>query len=178
MFPGSPEVWMLGTSDFGAQVAAHFGIPYCFAHFITDGHGVERALDLYRERYQPSERHPEPQASVCIWALAADTEEQAERLFTSRAHARLMRETGRRGPMESPETLAAYDYTTPEQAWLSRYRERAIVGTGDQVLSELSGRAEAYGIDEVVVLTWTYHQADRRRSYELLAAAREKTEKK
>ena len=99
MFPGSPEIWMLGTSDYGAQVAAHFGIPYCFAHFITDGRGVERALDIYRERYQPSERHPEPQASVCIWALAAETEDEAERLFTSRAHARLMRETGRRGPM-------------------------------------------------------------------------------
>ena len=171
MFPGSPEVWMLGTSDYGAQVAAHFGIPYCFAHFITDGQGVERAFDIYRERYQPSERHPEPQASVCIWALAAETEAEAERLFTSRAHARLMRETGRRGPMESPETLADYDYSGPETAWLAQYRERSIIGTGDQVFAELSGRAQAYGIDEVVVLTWTYHQADRRRSYALLAEA-------
>ena len=157
-------------------VAAHFGIPYCFAHFITDGRGVERALDIYRERYQPSERHPEPQASVCIWALAAETEDEAERLFTSRAHARLMRETGRRGPMESPETLADHEYSAPEQAWLADYRERAIIGTGEQVLSQLNGRADAYGIDEVVVLTWTYHQADRRNSYELLAKAARMTD--
>ncbi|MEQ9574069.1 MAG: hypothetical protein RLN77_00665, partial [Rhodospirillales bacterium] len=58
-----------------------------------------------------------------------------------------------------------------EKAWLDNYRARSIVGTGGQVFAELSGRAEAYGIDEVVVLTWTYHQADRRRSYELLAKA-------
>ncbi|MAO54407.1 MAG: LLM class flavin-dependent oxidoreductase [Rhodospirillaceae bacterium] len=179
MFPGSPEVWMLGTSDYGAQVAAHFGLPYCFAHFITDGHGTDRALALYRERYQPSERHPEPMGSVCIWALAAETEEEAERLFTSRAHARLMRETGRRGPMESPETLADWEYSEPEKAWLTQYRERAIIGTGEQVVDELTARAEVYGVDEVVVLTWTYHQEDRRRSYELLAAAqREKEGKK
>ena len=171
MFHGSPEIWMLGTSDYGAQVAAHFGLPYCFAHFITDGRGVERALEIYRDRYQPSERHPEPQASVCIWALAAESEDEAERLFTSRAHARLMRETGRRGPMEAPETLAEHTYTAPEKAWLADYRERAIIGTGDQVLAQLSARAEAYGIDEVVVLTWTYHQEDRRRSYALLSEA-------
>ena len=171
MFPGSPEVWMLGTSDYGAQVAAHFGLPYCFAHFITDGRSVERALAIYRERYQPSERHPEPQATVCIWALAAETEDEAERLFTSRAHARLMREVGQRGPMESPEDLAGRQYSAPERAWLDDYRERAIIGTGDQVLAQLQARADAYGINEVVVLTWTYHQADRRKSYELLAKA-------
>ena len=171
MFPGSPEVWMLGTSDYGAQVAAHFGLPYCFAHFITDGRGVERALDIYRERYQPSERHPEPQATVCIWALAAETEEEAERLFMSRAHARLMREVGQRGPMESPDELTGRQYSAPERAWLDDYRERAIIGTGEQTLAQLQARADAYGINEVVVLTWTYHQADRRKSYELLAKA-------
>ena len=81
--------------------------------------------------------------------------------------------------MESPETLADWDYSEPEKAWLTQYRERAIIGTGEQVVDELTARAEAYGVDEVVVLTWTYHQEDRRRSYELLAAAqREKEGKK
>ena len=54
-----PEVWMLGSSNYGAQVAAHFGLPYCFAWFFTDGQGAEEALRMYREGYSPSERHPE-----------------------------------------------------------------------------------------------------------------------
>src|SRR5579871_5076471 len=64
--PTVPEVWILGSSDYGAQVAAHFGLPYCFAHFITDGNGAAEALDLYRAAYRPSARHPEPYASVCV----------------------------------------------------------------------------------------------------------------
>ncbi|MEK9672264.1 MAG: LLM class flavin-dependent oxidoreductase [Rhodospirillaceae bacterium] len=171
MFPGSPEVWMLGTSDYGAQIAAHFGLPYCFAHFITDGRGTETALTLYRGNYKPSARYPEPLSSVCIWALAAETEEKANQLFWSRAHARLMRQTGRRGPMLPPDEAAAQDYSPAEREWLDNYRTQAIVGAGDQVYAELTARAEAYGADEVVVLTWCHDQADRRRSYELLADA-------
>ena len=64
----SPQVWVLGSSEFGAQVAAHFGLPYSFAHFITDGQGVEQAMQMYHRNYQPSERHPTPYASVCVWA--------------------------------------------------------------------------------------------------------------
>ena len=56
--PTSPELWILGSSDYGAQLAAHFGLPYAFAYFFTDGHGVEQALELYRRSYKPSERFP------------------------------------------------------------------------------------------------------------------------
>jgi luciferase family oxidoreductase group 1 len=87
-----PVMWMLGTSDYGAQVAAHFGIPYCFAHFITQGQGCAQALDLYRQHFQPSERHPEPTATVCVWALTADTEEEAHFQYMSRARSRLARD--------------------------------------------------------------------------------------
>ncbi len=62
--PTLPEVWMLGSSDYGPQVAAYFGLPFCFAHFITDGRGVEQAMALYREGYRPSERHPTPHAGA------------------------------------------------------------------------------------------------------------------
>ena len=71
-----PEVWMLGSSNYGAQVAAHFGLPYCFAWFFTDGQGAAEALRMYREGYQPSERHPEAIGGLCVWALAADSEEE------------------------------------------------------------------------------------------------------
>src|SRR6476620_9053224 len=81
--PTSPELWILGSSDYGAQLAAHLGLPYAFAYFFTDGLGCEQALDLYRRGYRGSERHPAPQATICVWALAADTTEEARRLAAS-----------------------------------------------------------------------------------------------
>src|SRR3712207_1991895 len=89
LVPTRPEVWVLGSSDYGAQVAAYFGLPYCFAHFITDGRGAAEAMQVYRDNYRPSPRHPEPHGAVAVWALATDTEAEADRLFTSRAHWRL-----------------------------------------------------------------------------------------
>ena len=67
--PTAPEVWILGSSDYGAQVAALFGLPYCYAWFFSDGAGGERAIDLYKRTYRPSARHPEPHSALCVWAL-------------------------------------------------------------------------------------------------------------
>ncbi len=166
----SPEMWMLGTSDYGAQVAAHFGIPYCFAHFITEGRGCAQALALYREHYQPSERNPEPQTSICIWALTADTEEEAAFQFMSRARSRLMRDRGRLQAIESPEMAAGQAYTPAEQGRLDALRETAFVGTPETVGTQLRNLAEQLELDELVVLTWTHALAVRKRSYALLAA--------
>jgi len=167
--PTSPEIWMLGTSDFGARLAAHFGIPYSFAHFITEGAGVERALDLYRQHYQPSARHPEPQANICVWALAADSDADAEFLFSSRAFCRISRDRGDLRALEPPRPVADYAYNHVEQLRYDQLRQTALIGSGDGVAVQLHELARQYGIDEISVLTWTYHQSDRRRSYELLA---------
>jgi len=165
----APEVWMLGTSDFGAQLAAHFGIPYSFAHFITEGGGVERALDLYRQNYQPSERHPTPQTNVCVWALAAESQADAEFLFSSRAFCKIARDKGDIRAIEAPKALADYGYNRVEKMRYDQLRESALIGSGDQVADKLHALATQYEIDEITVLTWTYNQTDRRRSYELLA---------
>ena len=77
--PTHPTVWVLGSSDYGAQLAAHYGLPYAFAWFITDGRGAKQALALYRSLYRPSPLHPKPEAVLCVWALAADTEAEAWR---------------------------------------------------------------------------------------------------
>ena len=82
--PTMPEVWILGSSDYGAQVAAYFGLPFCFAHFITDGRGVDQALAIYREGYRPSARHPGPHAALCVWAMAAETRTR-RRICSARA---------------------------------------------------------------------------------------------
>src|SRR5690606_4298156 len=68
----APQLWMLGSSAYGAQLAAHLGMPYAFAHFITQGEGCAEALALYRHAFRPGWT-PLPQAAVCVWALAADT---------------------------------------------------------------------------------------------------------
>lgn len=164
-----PEIWILGTSDYGAQVAAHFGVPYCFAHFITDGQGVERAFRIYRENYKPSKQFPKPIANVCVWALAAETEAEAERLFSSRAHWKVLREKGDLRAIEAPETAAAYAYTDADRHRLEALRANAIIGSGTEVYKRLATLADSLDIDEVVVLSWTHDQADRRNSYKLLA---------
>ncbi len=169
--PTSPELWILGSSDYGAQLAAHFGLPYAFAYFFTDGRGVEQALELYRNNYRPSARYPEPQATICVWALAADTEAEARRLAMSREHSRIGRELGIREALVSPETAAAYPYTEAQRASLEAMRRRAYVGTGSQVAARLTELAGSLKLDELVIVTWTHDPAPRHRSYELLAAA-------
>jgi len=163
----APQVWMLGSSSYGAQLAAHFGLPYSFAHFITDGEGCAEALDLYRRLFKPGVT-ARPEANACVWALAADTEEEAWRLFASRERARVDRQTGRFGPLLPPEQ-ALRPYSAAEEGYRQQLRRKAMVGTGAQVALKLRALAEELEVGELVVITWTWDPAAQRRSYELLA---------
>ncbi|GAB3763920.1 LLM class flavin-dependent oxidoreductase [Ramlibacter monticola] len=165
----APQLWMLGSSSYGAQLAAHYGLPYSFAHFISDGEGCAEALELYRQLFKPG-LVQRPEANVCVWALAADTEEEAWRLFASRERARVDRQTGRFGPLLPPEQ-AVRPYDAAEEAFRQGLRARSFVGTGEQVVQRLRALAEALEIEEVVVITWTWDPLAQRRSYELLAGA-------
>ena len=168
--PTSPEIWILGSSDYGARLAAHFGLPYAFAYFFTDGQGVDEALALYRRNYRPSARYPAPVATICVWALAADTEEKARRLLTTREFWRVGFEQGLRNPLVPPEQAASHPYTSQEQARIDELRRKAFAGTADQVAASLTALAQRLELSELVVNTWTFDPAARRRSYELLAA--------
>jgi luciferase family oxidoreductase group 1 len=168
--PGVPEAWILGSSDYGAQVAAHFGLPYCFAHFITDGRGAAEAIEIYREGFRPG-RTPAAHTAVCVWAAVAETEDEAERLFMSRALWRIARDRGAFVPLPSPEEAMSHHYTEAERARIERMRQRSIHGTPDKVAERLRDLAAEVKADELVVLT-TLHDAEaRRRSYALLASA-------
>ena len=169
--PTRPDIWILGSSNYGAQLAAHFGLPYAYAYFFSDGQGVEEALDLYRTHYRPSERHPLPQATICVWALAADTTEEARRLLMTREHWRIGFERGLRLPLVSPEEAAATVYDEADRARIQALRRRAMVGTGDEVAARLRELGAQLALDEIVVNTWTYDPAARRHSYTLLAQA-------
>jgi luciferase family oxidoreductase group 1 len=165
----APEIWILGSSDYGARLAAHFGLPYAFAYFFTDGQGAEQAIALYRAMYQPSERHPVPQATLCVWALAADTEAEALHHALSRERWRVDRERGLFRPLQAPSDIAARGFEPDEWATVERMRRKAFVGTASQVGEKMRTLAAQYGLDELVVNTWAYDPAVRRRSYALLA---------
>ncbi|UCH74135.1 MAG: LLM class flavin-dependent oxidoreductase [Rhodospirillales bacterium] len=165
----APEVWMLGSSLYGAQLAAVLGLPYCFAWFITDGFGCDEALAQYRKSYRPSARWPEPHVALCLWALAADTEEDAQHHFTSRARWKLFRDRGVYGPLESPEAAAAHSYTDKDADILEGLRRDSFVGTGKSVATRIRATAEESGAAEVAIVTWAHDEDVRRRSYELLA---------
>jgi luciferase family oxidoreductase group 1 len=169
--PTSPQLWVLGSSDYGAQLAAHFGLPYAFAYFFSDGRGVEQALSLYRRNYRPSERYPDPIATICVWALAADTETEARRLMGSRELWRIGFEKGERAALASPEAAAAYPYSEAERAVIRDMRDTALVGTADKVAGMLRSLAARLQLDEIVINTWAFDPVARERSYELLAQA-------
>ena len=164
----SPVLWMLGSSDYGAQVAAHLGLPYAFAWFITEGQGAEEALALYRENFRPSAAHPQAQAVLCVWALAADTSEEAWRQFESRARWRMDRNSDRLGPLLPPEQ-ARRDFSVVEKQHLDRLRSRSLVGNGPEVAEKLRDLARTYDVDELVIITWASEPQVQRRSYEILA---------
>jgi luciferase family oxidoreductase group 1 len=167
--PALPEIWILGSSTYGAQLAAHFGLPYAYAYFFSDGEGTEEAMHLYYSLYRPSPRHPEPQATLCVWALAADDEAQARHHALSRDRWRVDRLRGAIGPLQSPDEIAANGFTDEEMPTVAVSRQKAFVGDPAQVAAKLRALAETFRLDELVINTWTYEPAVRRHSYELLA---------
>jgi luciferase family oxidoreductase group 1 len=169
--PTAPQPWILGSSDYGAQVAAYFGLPFCFAAFITDGSGVAEALEVYRSTFRPSLDWPAPHVGICIWAMAADTAAEAERQFLSRAVWRLGRDRGVYAPLPSPEEAAATALSDPERERMARTRSRAIIGTGTDVAARLQALARQHGASEIAILTTMHDPAARRRSYALIAEA-------
>ena len=164
-----PEIWILGSSNYGAQLAAHFGLPYAYAYFFNDGEGTEEAMRLYHSTYKPSEDRPKPQATLCVWALTADDEAMARHHALSRDRWRIDRMRGALGPLQSPDVIAERGFTAEEMATLEATHRKSFVGDPAQVATKLRSLADTYDLDELVINTWTYDPAVRRRSYELLA---------
>ncbi len=166
--PTAPEIWILGSSDYGAQVAALFGLPYCYAWFFSDGAGGERAIDLYKRTYRPSARHPTPHSGLCVWALAAPTMEEAQYHLTSRVLSRINRDLGLLGPLISPEE-AAKELAGHDQERIAKFRRNTFAGTGPEVMARIVELKERVGVDEMAIVTWTHDEDVRRQSYEELA---------
>ncbi len=148
---GSPKVWLLGSSDYSAQLAASFGLPYVFANHFA-GEGLERALGLYRSQYQPSEAHPEPQTFLTVNAIAAPTHEEAEAraLPQLRSMARL-RTNQPMQPLESVEQAQATPMDGLAQTIIDAMRAKWFVGTGAEVAEQLRAFAAKWEVDEVML---------------------------
>ncbi|MFZ2006780.1 MAG: LLM class flavin-dependent oxidoreductase [Stellaceae bacterium] len=165
-----PEIWVLGSSDQSAILAAYFGRAFSFAYFITD-EGGPQIMAAYKAQFRPSEKLSAPQASVGVFVICAESEKCAEYLAASRDLSRLRQRTGHPMPFPPPEEALAYPYTEIERRFVEHSRRRQIVGTPDTVKPQLEALAETYGVDEIVVLTITHDFAARKRSYALLAEA-------
>ena len=165
-----PEVWMLGSSSNGAAAAAYLGLPFAFAHFITAQFGPQ-IMRSYRKGFTPSTRLAAPQASVAVSVMCADTYAEADRLASSAALWRLRPEGPKRGLLLSPEEAAQAKLSEVDAAKMRQKREGILAGDPARVRKDLTELADAFGVEEVVVVTVCHDPKARLRSYELLAEA-------
>jgi luciferase family oxidoreductase group 1 len=163
-------LWILGSSTYGAGLAAALGLPYAFAsHFAPAD--LLAALELYRSEFRPSEQLAAPYAMAGLNVYAADTDEEARRLFTTPQQAWANRFRGEGGPYPAPiDDIEAY-WTEAEKAQASSMLTYSLVGSAATVRAGLERFVGLTGVDEVMVVSAIHDHGARVRSYELLAAA-------
>jgi luciferase family oxidoreductase group 1 len=161
-------LWILGSSLYGAELAAVLGLPYAFAsHFAPDA--LLAALETYRARFQPSDQLDAPYAMVAVNVVAADEEATARRLFTSPQQSFTNVFRGARGQLPPPiDDIEAY-WSPEEKARVSRMLARSYVGTAETVRNGLDGVLAETAADELIVASAIHDHAARVRSYEILA---------
>jgi luciferase family oxidoreductase group 1 len=168
--PTAPEVWLLGSSDQSAMLAAHFGTGFSFAHFINADGGAQ-ITRAYAREFKPSALLAGPRASVAVFVVCAETADEAERLAKSRDLFIARLYTGRGGRYPTVAEAEAHPYTPWERQIVDHARQRRVAGTPEQCRERLEALAREYGVDEIVAVTITETPATRLRSYELLAEA-------
>jgi len=173
--PGSGTkvpIWLLGSSLYSAQLAAHLGLPFAFAsHFAPDL--LLQALHVYRAGYQPSAEWPKPHAMVGVNVVCADGDDQAAFLFTSIQQRFLGMQRGKRGPLPRPVEPAQLEamWSPQEKANVQRMLAAAAVGSPASVRRQLASIVEQTAADELIVAGAVHEHAARLRSYELLSQA-------
>ena len=156
-------MWILGSSDYGAQLAGLFWLALRVRIFFQRRYRRGTGAGALPQELSPQREEPKPIATICVWALAADTEEEALHQFKSRERAIVDRRQGIRLPLMPPEE-AERPYSAAEMATAEKLRRKAIVGSSEQVTARLKELAKSLDLDELVVVTWTYDPAPRHRS--------------
>jgi len=165
-----PPIYLLGSSDYSAQLSGHIGAAFAFAHHFATFDAVE-AMRLYRESFKPSVSHATPYAILATHVVCAETDEEAERLAATVDLNIVRRAKGEYQPLASPEEALAYDYAPIDRARIAENRRRLSVGSPATVKAKLAPLLEATKANELMVTTMIYDHTARKRSYELLAEA-------
>jgi len=168
--PGVPMQWILGSSGGSAAIAAKYGLGFVIARFINGHAGPDQAA-TYRRLFQPSPQFPEPAVMVAISVLCAPTEEKAANMRKLSDYTLVKFEQGQFGPMLSYEEIRDYTFSEAERASIANNHGRIVSGTPEQVKRQLLELADTFATDEIMLTTMTYSQADRLRSFELIADA-------
>lgn len=162
------EVWVLGSSLYGAQLAAMLGLPYAFAsHFAPSE--LDHAIEIYRSRFQPSERLAKPYVMAGINIVAADTDAEAKLLFTSVQQAFVNLRSGRPGRLPAPLEGYERELDPVARQMLSQTLACAVVGSPETVQRGVEAFIARTGADELMVTAQVFDHQARKRSYEILA---------
>jgi luciferase family oxidoreductase group 1 len=163
----APDVWLLGSSGFSAQLSGLLGLPFAFAHHFS-GHNTIPALELYRSSFRPGVL-AEPYAMICASVLLADSRDEARRLALPGALQFVRLRLGTPGPLPSIDEAEAYPWTPQERAFAEQRLDSQVLGTPDEARGQLDRLLADTGADELMVTTTAHALEDRLRSYELLA---------
>jgi luciferase family oxidoreductase group 1 len=161
-------IYLLGSSDFSARLAAELGLPFGFAsHFAPDY--LHAALEIYRRDFQPSAQLAQPHVIVCANVIAADTDAEAARLFTSLQQAFLGIISGARSELLPPVSTMEGRWNAMEEAYVRRMLRCSAVGSPETVRSELEALIDATGADEIIATAQVFDHRARLRSFEITA---------
>ncbi|WP_437726629.1 LLM class flavin-dependent oxidoreductase [Sorangium sp. So ce861] len=165
-------IWILGSSLFGAQLAAALGLPYAFASHFAPGH-MAQAIALYRREFRPSAQLAQPHVMLGINVFAADTDEEARRLSTSLQQAFVNLRRGRPGPLPPPVDGFERELSPMERAGLDQALSCTVVGSPEAVRRGLDAFIARTRADELMVSSSIFDHAARVRSLEITAEARD-----
>ena len=163
-----PEVWLLGSSTFSAQLAGALGLPFSFAYHFAPAL-LDAALAAYRDAFAPSILLAQPRVMVAVSVLCAPTRDEARWLAGSSALSVALRHAGKMGTLPSPDEAARYEFSPRERAVVDEALSTHLIGDPDDVVSGLDQLRERTGADELMVSTRTFSLESRRRSLELVA---------
>jgi luciferase family oxidoreductase group 1 len=167
-------IWLLGSSLYSAELAARLGLPFAFAsHFAPDY--LLQALEAYRRNFRPSRSLDVPYAMPALNAIAADTDEEARRLFTSAQQQFINLRRGVPGRLQSPDEVNDAEWTPEDRQSLGRVLRYAVVGSIETVRTGLEQFIELTGADELMVTSQVFDHQARLRSFQLVAEARKAT---
>lgn len=166
-YGAGPDIWLLGSSGYSAQVAGILGLPFAFAHHFSARNTIP-ALDLYRRTFQPSDVLSEPYAMVAVRIVAAESDERARWLSNSADVAFLQLMQGRPCPLPTPEDAAGYVWTEAERAAFADRQMGEIVGGPETVRAGLVELIESTAANEIMVTTVVHDPKEREASFSLL----------